>query len=191
MIKQISDDVWQFAFRNFALCYLINSNKKILIDTSSAENRVELIKDLKTLGLKPLDIKVVLLTHLHADHIGNALLFENAEIYASEQEIADFIASPAGTTMTFLPVSTIAELKAKIKPISGFKSKEIKPIETPGHTRGSLCFYMPREKILFSGDTLFAHGIGRTDLPTSSPSELERSLKKLKKLKYRVLCAGH
>jgi len=51
---------------------------------------------------------------------------------------------------------------------------------------------MPKEKILFSGDTIFHRGtIGRTDLPTSLPKEMDKSLKKLAKYKYDILCPGH
>jgi glyoxylase-like metal-dependent hydrolase (beta-lactamase superfamily II) len=191
MIKKISENVWQFALKKFgSCCYFINEDKKILIDTGSSENREELTKDFEKLKTKFSDVKSVLLTHMHSDHIGNLLLFENATVYASEQEIKDFNYGPSSTTLTYLPVSVIEKIKEKIKSINEFKSKSIEVLETPGHTRGSLCFYMPREKILFSGDTLFEQGVGRTDLPTSS-DELEISLKKLKKIKYKILCPGH
>ena len=47
---------------------------------------------------------------------------------------------------------------------------------TPGHTAGSVCYYLPEEKVLFSGDTLFAESLGRTDLPTGSMSAIVRSI---------------
>ena len=52
-------------------------------------------------------------------------------------------------------------------------------LETPGHTRGSVCFYDAAEKILFSGDTMFCAGYGRTDLNGGDMFALARSLKKL------------
>jgi len=49
-------------------------------------------------------------------------------------------------------------------------------IHTPGHTEGSICLYLPREKKLIAGDTLFAGSIGRTDLPGGSFDKIMRSL---------------
>ena len=59
-------------------------------------------------------------------------------------------------------------------PLAGFA---IKAILTPGHTVGGMSYYLAEEGIVFSGDTLFRHTYGRTDLPTSSFEELRHSLK--------------
>ena len=53
----------------------------------------------------------------------------------------------------------------------------LQTIATPGHTKGSCCYYLQEEGILFSGDTLFAESVGRTDLPTGSMGTLVRSIK--------------
>ena len=66
----------------------------------------------------------------------------------------------------------------------------IKPIKTPGHTKDSLCFLY--KDILFSGDTIFHEGgRGRTDFPGGSENQIQESIKKLKTLKYNILCPGH
>jgi hydroxyacylglutathione hydrolase len=54
-----------------------------------------------------------------------------------------------------------------------------KVIATPFHTKGSCCFYVEKEAVLFSGDTLFHLGIGRSDLPGAAPKEISSSLRKL------------
>ena len=52
-----------------------------------------------------------------------------------------------------------------------------KVIGTPGHTKGSVCFYFERANLVLSGDTLFRGGIGRTDLPGGSLPEIMSSIK--------------
>lgn len=64
-----------------------------------------------------------------------------------------------------------------------------RPIKTPGHTKDSLCFFY--KNILFSGDTLFHKGLGRTDLPESQPDKIKESIDKLNKLDYQILAPGH
>lgn len=193
MIKQISEDVWKFYFNNLGSnCYLVKiAGKKILIDTSSTENRNDLVKDLSEIFIKQKDISAILLTHMHYDHIGNLLIFKNAKAYASKKEILDFCKDYTSAILAEI-LETRAELiKSMLCPISEFKNESFRIIETPGHTRGSIAFYMPKEKILFSGDTLFDDGIGRVDLPTSQPEKMSDSLRKLKNLGYKILCPGH
>lgn len=166
MINKITNNIFQLSFGKFGSCvYPLKlkdkNNKNILIDTSSKENREELLRDLEELKMKPEQIDIILLTHRHYDHIGNLSLFQNAKIY-------DF-----------------KNLNKEIeKEIQG-----IKVIKTPGHTKDSLCLLY--KDILFSGDTLFHNGIGRTDLEESEPKKMLDSLEKLKKLKYKILCPGH
>lgn len=207
MIKQISKNVWQFYFGNFGSnCYLVKTeNKNILIDTSGKENRKELISGLREININPQSINIILLTHFHYDHMGNISLFKNAGAYASKEEIDDFRKNPFGTVLNENFIEKIVDSETttkpeyefvkigniKVQPIRNFKIKSIKIISVPGHTRGSIAFFMPKERILFSGDTLFKEGIGRTDLPTSKPEEMENSLKKLRSLDYKILCPGH
>jgi glyoxylase-like metal-dependent hydrolase (beta-lactamase superfamily II) len=162
MINTIKPNVWQIYFEDFGSCvYLIKSHEYILIDTSSKENEENLLDDLDTLNVGPEKIKAVILTHTHFDHIGNLHLFENARVYSA----------PKTSEIT------------KHFP-------EFKIIETPGHTRDSICILY--QDILFSGDTIFNDGyIGRTDLPESNHEKMIESLEKLKKINYKILCAGH
>lgn len=192
MIRQLADKIWQLYFSKFGSnVYLLKIEEKepILVDTSSRENRTELVNDLEKIGLQPEDIKKILLTHLHTDHIGNLSIFSKAKIYASKVEIDTFTKSPLQVTLDNEALNEIK--KVKLLPLSQLKLDYLLCIPTAGHTAGSVCFYLPKEKVLFSGDTLFEEGVGRTDLPTGSLVSLESSLKKLKKLKYKLLCPGH
>jgi len=75
------------------------------------------------------------------------------------------------------------------KNIDNLPLKQFKIFKVPGHSKDSLAFLY--NGILFSGDTLFHNGIGRTDLPESEPEKMEESLNKLKSLDYKILCPGH
>ncbi len=165
MIQKIKQNIFQLHFKEFGSCiYVLKINSKIiLIDTSSASAKEELLNDLKTLKITPEKVEVVILTHNHYDHIENLNLFKNAKIYRAEELNENSI----------------------IKELS-----EIKIIETPGHTPESKCFLY--QDILFSGDTIFHQGgVGRTDFPGGSEKELIKSLKKLKKINFKILCPGH
>lgn len=165
MIKKLKENIWRMCFEKFGSCvYLIKHNKKnILIDVSSGETRNELLNDLREIGVKPRDINVIIITHLHWDHIDNLDLFPNAKIYNPEE---------------LNEQTTIKEIP------------ELKIISTPGHSPESKSYLF--KDILFSGDTLFNNGyIGRYDLPGSSKEELKKSLNKLNNLDYKTLAPGH
>jgi len=170
MIKKIRKGIWQFNFTDFGSCvYLLTrNNKNILIDTGSPMNKQELIRYLKELKINPKEIDIVILTHNHFDHTGNIDLFTNAKIYGSKEDFK----------------------QENIIDIDKLSIKEFKIIKTPGHTPGGRSILY--QDILFSGDTIFEHGyVGRTDFPGGDYNELQKSIEKLKKVKYKILCPGH
>jgi hydroxyacylglutathione hydrolase len=190
MISKINNEVLKIEFKNFgSICYLI---KDILIDTGSLETRKELIEDFNKNKLNLNDIKIILLTHLHWDHMANISLFPHAKVYCSKQEIESF-QEDRTNFIRMQDLSLLPELaQIKFKDIKQFKNKDFQIIEVPGHTLGSLAFLY--KDILFSGDTLFdeqGYSIGRTDLPASIPEKMGESVKKLMKIKFKILCPGH
>lgn len=82
MINKIKSNVHQLHFNTFgSTVYLINlDDKNILIDTSTKENKEELISNLSQLNTKPEDINLLIITHDHYDHAGNNNLFQNAKL---------------------------------------------------------------------------------------------------------------
>lgn len=188
--EKIANKVWKI-FGGVGLSshvYLVDLVEPTLIDLGSFENTPALIEVLKGLGYEAKDIVKVVFTHLHLDHVGQPSKFENARFFASKEELDAFKASPFGSVFAD---KSIGELnKIKLEPLD----KEIagmEVIKTPGHTVGSICLLLPKEGILFSGDTLFEGGHGRVDLETSVPEKIEGSLERLKLLKYKILCPGH
>lgn len=191
MNEKIAENIWKFSGRSNV--YLIKLEKNVLIDCGEKDDAKELISSLQGIGIRPEDIDIIIFTHLHYDHCGNFALFRKAEFYAGRKEISSFEHDANGTVLN---KRTAEELKSiKVGDVVDLKIHELKVINTPGHTRGSICIlYEPKNrgnKILFSGDTLFRAGYGRTDLLTSVPAELDKSIKKLNKLNYGILCTGH
>ncbi len=179
MLEEITKNVYKIKYPLGSNIYLLKK-EKIFIDLNIKENSKKIFDNLK---LKP---KIIIFTHLHYDHIGNPIFFKESKFYASKQEIENYKANPAATTLRnseVLKNIRLIPLKDRIN--------NLEVIETPGHTAGSICLYYKKEKILFSGDTLFHNTIGRTDLPTSLPSKMQDSLRKLKTYNFKILCPGH
>ena len=125
-----------------------------------------------------------MLTHGHFDHIfslNEIVAKYNAEIYIHEKE-RDFLFDPNLNLSSMTYKRFVLNNKVLVNNITSkdtFKLgyETIKVVETPGHTRGGVCYHY--KNFLFSGDTLFKGSIGRTDLPTSNKAALERSVNML------------
>lgn len=185
MLKQLAKNVWKIQLASN--CYFLNLENKIIIDTGIREERSKLLNNLLQL-LNPQEVEIVLFTHLHYDHIGNYGLFGRARFYASLPEIRAFLNNPIGAVCD---PEVASSFKPELGDVSNLRLKNLEVIHAPGHTIGSICIWYPKAKILFSGDTLFKRGYGRTDLPTSEPALLATTLEKLKQYPYEVLAPGH
>ena len=189
MIDEMAKDVFRI-FGNSNV-YVILKPEVIVIDTSDRVDS-EYIKS-EVVKIVPLeDVKKVLLTHLHYDHCGNVDLFFNAEVFVSKVELDNFKKSPDDFFVHDISSKT-REMILGAKEL-GEEICGMKVISVPGHTRGSVAFLDEKRKILFSGDTLFSNGIGRTDFGNSIPEKMNASVEKLKNLvedKDLILCPGH
>lgn len=128
---------------------------------------------------KGANIKLVLVTHAHFDHIGavGELQRLGAEVYISstDYELIDFDNNDMlfGTN-TFFGADRFVKDGDEFM----FADRSFKVVATPGHTPGGVCYIMDG-RYIFSGDTLFRCGIGRTDFPFGSYAELISSVNKL------------
>jgi glyoxylase-like metal-dependent hydrolase (beta-lactamase superfamily II) len=136
----------------------------------------------RRLAAHKLTVKQIVITHAHFDHVGAALALKRktgAPILLNERD---------------LPLLKMMELQASW---FGVKAPEVAPPDqspsdgdtiglatlpamvllTPGHSQGSICLHFPAQKLLLAGDTLFAGGIGRTDLPGGSTPQILDSIR--------------
>jgi glyoxylase-like metal-dependent hydrolase (beta-lactamase superfamily II) len=165
----------------FTNCYVAacpSTGEAVIIDPgieTSAE-AAEIFKFVEENALKP---RFIVNTHAHPDHIcGNRVVKEkfNTPILVHEKD-----AKMLGIVRFFsLKGSPPADALLKDGDVVKFGNISLKVMHTPGHTPGSISLL--GEKEVFTGDTLFAGSIGRTDLPRGSDKDMKISLKKLASL---------
>lgn len=159
-------------------CYIvINDATKECFVIDPGASAKQLAEKMRQDGLTPV---AILLTHGHFDHVAAAedLAKEfNIKIYAHEKE-AETLRSPQKNVswMVNCKESYGADIFLKDEEIINLAGYEIKVLHTPGHTEGGCCYYIPAEAVLFSGDTLFAQSVGRTDFPGGSMSQIVHSI---------------
>ena len=100
------------------------------------------------------------------------------KIYAHEEE-KDTLNHPGKNVSAMIgrQDSYHADIFVKDGELLQLAGMEIKVLHTPGHTPGGCCYYLEKEQVLFSGDTLFCQSVGRTDFPGGSMSQIVRSIK--------------
>lgn len=162
-------------------CYIIfhkELKEAVLIDPG--DHASFLMQKCKELGVT---VAAILLTHGHFDHIGAVNeLHETlkADIYAGKEE-DDLLQDPSlNLSWSYLndKITIIADRFLDDGEEFELIGTRWKLIATPGHTAGSVCYLIPDEKILVSGDTLFLESLGRTDMPTGNISLIIDSITK-------------
>ncbi len=176
-------------------CFLLlGGEEKVLVDSSTEDNKAGIISGLSALELTPKDISLIIHTHCHADHFGCDCLFPKAKVAMHEKDAKAVNAVDAAATCSqFFPGLRFPKITKTIShnQLVDLGGIRLRVVATPGHTAGSVCFLEEKQLLLFSGDTLFAGGFGRTDLPSGSSAEMAESLRKLQKLRFSLLLPGH
>ena len=168
-------------------CYVASchdTKEAIIIDpgldyTSEAQPIIDYIEQAE------LKVKFIVNTHGHPDHVkGDAILQEKYNVPILIHKLDAYFIESIKTDKA--PANSLLEDGNQIQ----FGKETLKVLHTPGHTRGCIC--LVEEHLVFTGDTLFAGGIGRTDFPEGSMTDMNRSLQKIEKLQDSMLVyPGH
>ena len=162
-------------------CYIVGSESSragIIIDPADdAKTILDRVKGLE------LDIKIIILTHGHIDHVGalKAVKEATGAEMAIHTDDAKSLRGLRGWLQSFLvpgltyPLPPPPDRLLKDGDSINVAGLSFKVLHTPGHTPGGICLL--GEGIVFSGDTLFNYGIGRTDLPGGSYNQLLESIR--------------
>lgn len=115
-----------------------------------------------------LDVKGILLTHHHYDHVGAVKKLKaefDCPVYMHRAD-CDMYGKPVDVYMEDGDVIDV-------------DGETIRVISTPGHTRGSVCFFSEKSRVMFTGDTIFNVDLGRTDLEDGSESDMQATIRNI------------
>lgn len=183
MIKKLQLEIKDFG--HYTNTYLIYNEDKEAVIVDPADKSEIIITEIEKLGLNP---KYVILTHGHLDHV---LALEeivnkyNIKVIANLNEKDMLIGNVSNCSDAF----GLEQKKYNLDDFILLNNEEsinlgdmkIKMVHTPGHSKGSSCYYIEKENILITGDTLFSDCYGRCDLPTSNMEDMVNSLIKIYK----------
>ncbi|MDO5848053.1 MAG: MBL fold metallo-hydrolase [Methanobrevibacter sp.] len=163
-------------------------DKEILVDTGTGQHTDYLYSKLKEYGIEVDDIKMIVNTHCHYDHVGGNKDFPNAKVAIGDIDGRSIMKDDENTCSRLFG-HDIERCDVDIFLKEGDKISTFEVIDTPGHSAGGICLW--DGKTLISGDTIFAHGgIGRMDIG-GSYEDMKKSVGRLKELDVENILPGH
>ena len=210
-LTEVTDGVYQLRVFRLAITVLVDGDGVALVDAGPQGSLRFIDAGLRELDISLEQVRLVILTHYHADHSGGiAKLAEatsakvmahrlEAEIMSGKGSLPSPFRNPflAGLTQPLTRVLSGEPTQVDYLLEDGDRlpiSEEVRVVHTPGHTPGSICLYIPAKKVLIVGDAL-QYRFRRLSLPASAvtqdPMQARESLKKLLALDFDVICFSH
>lgn len=183
ILKELKIDTWIGDPTN---CYIILDEESKEIMVIDPANNVDKIEEI--INILKGKLKYIYLTHCHGDHIMGVTELKNrcgGKVIIHREDSEGLNNADLNLTPYIIEQPIVLEADSRLDDgdLIHLGNLQFKVIHTPGHTKGGSCLYCEEEKCLFSGDTIFRGTWGRTDLPTSSRTDIINSIvNKLMKL---------
>ena len=176
--------------------WLVLGDSALLVDTGTGLHTDLVLKSVLR-ALEGRRLSAIVLTHCHIDHVGGAAELSrrfSCPVYIGRTDAeAVRTADPERTVsrmfgIDFKPLEVIDLDEGYVFDLG---TSRLRVIDSPGHTAGGICLYDEMSGALFSGDTLFQNGVGRTDFEGGSFPDLCNSLVRLRNVNITTLYPGH
>jgi glyoxylase-like metal-dependent hydrolase (beta-lactamase superfamily II) len=177
--------------------YLVRGTKKnLLVDAGLPSDAGLIAAQLESLGLSRGDVHLVVLTHEHVDHIGGVPFFPAGTVVAAHDRAANKISlQDEFVLMSKAFGHRVEDFHIDIRlhhgtviDVGGFV---LHTLHTPGHCSGAICLYEPDQRLLFTGDTIFAGGTLGGIFPSGNISDYIGTLQQLDSLRIAEMYPGH
>ena len=185
---------WTNYFDNNCNSYYIGGEVQALIDPGLTRYLPDLLNQMSADGIKKENIRYIINTHSHPDHLQGSELFDPdlVKIALHEKEL-EFLKGIGGQLYGLFGI-TVPQMQINFPLEEGdvtLGNQSFKIILAPGHSPGSIGLYWPEQKALFCGDVIFEQSVGRTDFPGGNGSLLKKSIVSFSELDLELLFPGH
>jgi glyoxylase-like metal-dependent hydrolase (beta-lactamase superfamily II) len=200
---KIVDGIYQVGGINGNVYLVEDGEKLILIDTGLPRSHKKIIKYIESIGRKPTDVSIIVLTHFHIDHVGSAKKMKeltDAKVAVHEFD-ADIVAGkkapPKPKNLMFKALNSIVKaepVKVDLVLKDNDKVGRLIVIHTPGHSVGSISLLDNERKVMFVGDAVrFVDGKieGSPEGFTLDPEKAKESIGRISTFDFDVMLSGH
>jgi len=195
---KLKDEIYVYEWTNYldnnCNSYYIGGKVQALIDPGLTRYLPDLLNQMSADGIKKENIRYIINTHSHPDHLQGSELFDpdTVKIALHEKEL-EFLKGVGGEIYGLFGI-TVPQMQINFPLEEGdvnLGDQSFKIILAPGHSPGSIGLYWPEQKALFCGDVIFEQNVGRTDFPGGNGSLLKKSIISFSQLDLELLFPGH